>query len=104
MLLTLLLPVSWLVAPACACFGQASFRGHATRQNVLKMKAGKAEAEKKLADVKARRVWLKKHSGAGEPDTVGMLWVHSRGCCADVRPGWLGVSAESQSFNSPRRD
>jgi len=32
------------------------------------MRASKEEADKKLADVKARRVWLKKHQGAAEAD------------------------------------
>ena len=54
------------IAPGCAL--QANFRGHRTRQNVAKMRASKEEADKKLADVKARRVWLKKHQGAAEAD------------------------------------
>jgi hypothetical protein len=35
------------------------------------MRASKEEADKKLADVKARRVWLKKHQGTAEADSGG---------------------------------
>ncbi len=57
----------WVWVWVCA-FTQAAYRGHSTRNNVAKIRASRAEAEKKLADVKARRVWLKKHQGPADAE------------------------------------
>ena len=75
---------------------QASFRGHTTRANVAKIRASKHEAEKKLADVKARRVWLKKHQGPADAETVGT----SRGVeISCVRVLGLAVAVQCTVFS-----